>query len=109
MQYLEAGLWRADKAISVFGGISASNGDAHLKTDARPLLIDPYIRFSVKLNKQRIGSFYNVVTAFGSARGDAGASYRLYYMIGACTMLGIEPAYSWKKKQSLSFIVTCAF
>ena len=109
VECIESGIWNVDRPLSFYAGISAYNGNAQPKSSSQPLLYDVYGRLCVKLHKDPVFGFFNVATAYVSARGDVGATYRLYYQVGRNCMIGAEPGYSLKNKQALSFLVTVSF
>ena len=106
---MESGVWDVDRSLSFFAGVSASNGNAQPKSTVVPLLVDAYGRLLVKLHRDPIYGFFNTVTIYASARGNVGATYRLYYQVSRNFMIGIEPGYSMKEKQCAYFLATVAF
>lgn len=108
VMHAEAGLWKVDRSLSFYGGLSVTNGDAQPKTTRRAEVRDMYVRSSLKIGDWG-DDFGTAITALASVRGDFGASVRLCWRIGPYSLVGIEPAVSYKHGQSVSFFVTCGF
>lgn len=71
--------------------------------------VDVYGRIALKISgTEGESNFYHFITAFGSARGNIGASYRLYKSFDN-VLVGIEPNYSLQHTGGINLIITSRF
>ena len=114
VMHLELGLWGRKNHLGVFAGMMFYDGATAINpktnTSSIPLIKELYIRPILKLDhKIMVEGFHHAISMFAGSKGNAGCSYRLYYVWGGNFMIGLEPFVSIRSGNGLMVITTFAF
>lgn len=105
---MEAGLWPVAGRIGILAGpvIYSQQHQVTGKTETETITdLDVAGRLVFKLTELGNNS-PQLITVFGTARGNLGASYRGYMSVGQYNLLGIEPFYGTKTGVGIGLIFT---
>jgi hypothetical protein len=104
---MEAGLWPVDSRIGILAGpVLYSQQHQDVKGNTETVTdIDVAGRLVFKLTDLGNNS-PQLITVYGTARGNVGGSYRGYISIGRYDLLGVEPFYGTKTGMGIGLIFT---
>lgn len=103
---MEAGLWPVDGRVGILAGPVMYSRQEVVKDKTETITdIDLAGRLVFKLTD--LGdNCPQLVTLFGTVRGNVGASYRGYLSLGRSDVIGVEPFYGTKTGVGVSIIFT---
>lgn len=103
---MEAGIWPIEGKVGIMAGpVMYDEKVPKEKGKEKITQIDGIARVIYKITAT--GSDHpQLVTAFATARGMLGASYRAYWSIGETQLIGIEPVYVNRLGLGVNFLFT---
>jgi hypothetical protein len=103
---MEAGLWPVDRRVGVLAGPVMYSRQEVIKDKTETITdLDFTGRLIFKLTD--LGdNCPQLVTLYGTVRGNIGASYRGYISLGRSDILGVEPFYGTRTGIGISIIFT---